>query len=155
MCPTHSLVGHIFLRYCKWNRIFAVLFAYRIFYHSIKLSCENGCFEGACDNGTKGAERFVRGPLCDVLTTILNAAPHIINEEDAGGLSALEYAIHNGVDDKVYYTLQEASEVVWKTMAPKTSIVRNWLLQREKVSNEEPIKIKKSKYYALANILLQ
>jgi ankyrin repeat protein len=78
----------------------------------LHLCCENCCSEGACDTGLMG-NQYVRGPLRQVINSIIKAAPQSVNEEDLEGLSPLEIAINCGADADIVRTLQRASEEAW------------------------------------------
>mmetsp|Transcript_20112 Transcript_20112/g.28620 ORF Transcript_20112/g.28620 Transcript_20112/m.28620 type:complete len:376 (+) Transcript_20112:97-1224(+) len=110
------------------------------------LCCEFCCEEGACDTGLRRGERFVKGPLLGIIKALINAAPQIINEEDADGLSALEYAINKGTHVSVVKALQKASEEAWKDNRRATiakEIMRRKLLESEQLL-EAPLTVKPS-----------
>jgi hypothetical protein len=70
----------------------------------------------------------------------------IINEEDADGLSALEYAINKGTHVSVVKALQKASEEAWKDNRRATiakEIMRRKLLESEQLL-EAPLTVKPS-----------
>jgi hypothetical protein len=70
----------------------------------------------------------------------------IINEEDADGLSALEYAINKGTHVSVVKALQKANEEAWKDSRRATiakEILRRKLLESEQIL-EAPLTVKPS-----------
>lgn len=90
----------------------------------LHLTCENCCYDAACDMGHLPFEKncgadesqpqLVKGPLLPVIKALCKAAPKIPNIEDDEGISALEYAIMHDADVKVVKLLQKASSTAWK-----------------------------------------
>lgn len=111
------------------------------------LCCECCCEEGASDTGLRRGERFVKGPLLGIIKALIIAAPQIINEEDADGLSALEYAINKGAHGSVVKALQKASEEAWKDNRRATiakEILRRKLLLQSEQLLKAPLTVKPS-----------
>jgi len=89
----------------------------------LHLCCRKGIdFEVCCDTSSDESSldgRFLeREPhICEIIASIAYAAPHVITEEDEDGLSALEYAIQNGLEYRVVRKLQKFSVAASKLNA--------------------------------------
>jgi|NOAtaT_7_FD_contig_91_1432421_length_1069_multi_4_in_0_out_0_1 ankyrin repeat protein len=84
----------------------------------LHLCCETCCLEGTCDTGVLG-KNYVKGPLRQVLKSLIKAAPLSVNDEDFEGMSPLEISINCGADGDVVRTLQRASEEAWNNTKQK------------------------------------
>lgn len=81
----------------------------------LHLYCEKGHFNRLGDvdpeSFTSGEKEYVAedGISCEVITSLTNAAPMNVTDEDEDGLSALEYAIISGADFQFVRLLQKFS----------------------------------------------
>jgi hypothetical protein len=107
----------------------------------LHLCCETCCLEGTCDTGIFG-KSYVKGPLRQVLNSLIKAAPLSVNYEDAEGMSPLEISINCGADADVVRALQRASEEAWNNnklhQIYEEASTRNQLTYGENAQSEPP-----------------
>lgn len=77
----------------------------------LHLSCEYGCFEGACDPGddTNDNVTLVKGPILKQLRDLFSASAMAINQEDNDGCTPLELSITLNANLNVIHFLQKLS----------------------------------------------
>lgn len=105
----------------------------------LHLYCETCCLEGTCDTGIIG-KTYVKGPLRQVLNSLIKAAPLSVNDEDAEGMSPLEISINCGADADVVRALQRASEEAWNNnkLCQIYASTRTQLTYGENAQSESP-----------------
>jgi ankyrin repeat protein len=107
----------------------------------LHLCCENCCLEGTCDTGVIG-KNYVKGPLRQVLKSLIKAAPLSVNDEDFEGMSPLEISINCGANGDVVRILQRASEEAWNNSKQKqiyeNASTRNQLAYVENSQYQSP-----------------